>query len=201
MDPPENEPVTVGSTAGGEASTSLLAERARRGDRAAFTQLVERFHRMVYKVVLHRCRDARDAEDVSQDVFLHAYRSIGGLREPDAFVSWLLRIAQHRALRFHRNRARRAIVLAEAADEVRRRAADSAGPAHEDRGAEELVAGLPECERMALRWKYLEGCSYEEIGERLSMSFHQVDYLLRKAKRALRAAVLGARRRLEGSSG
>jgi DNA-directed RNA polymerase specialized sigma24 family protein len=53
----------------------------------------------------------------------------------------------------------------------------------------ELVRSLGDEYRLALVWKYLEGCSYEEIGERLSMSFNQVDYLLRKAKTALRDAV------------
>ena len=50
----------------------------------------------------------------------------------------------------------------------------------------ELVSQLPDEMRLALIWKYVEGLSYDEIGERLSMSFHQVDYLMRRARATLR---------------
>ena len=41
--------------------------------------------------------------------------------------------------------------------------------------------------RLALTWKYVDGLDYDTIGERLSLSFHQVDYLMRRARKALKA--------------
>ena len=51
----------------------------------------------------------------------------------------------------------------------------------------EWLDQLPDEMRLALTWKYVDGLDYETIGERLSLSFHQVDYLMRRARKALKS--------------
>ncbi len=171
-----------------------LAAAAQAGERTAFEELVQRCHRLVFKIAFHKTSHRTDAEDVTQEVFLHAFRSLGRLREPQAFLSWLIAIAHNRANRFCRSRQSRRRTGEEARQQLElekerqdRELTRSEEPAAEN--VRELVRALPEEYRQALTWKYLDGFSYEEIGKHLSLSFNQVDYLLRRAKKALRGAM------------
>ena len=79
-----------------------LAEKARGGDRVAFNRLVDRFQPEILRMVYYRVRPHADAEDLTQDIFMKAYRNIKNLREPNRFKSWLYRIAVNRVRDFHR---------------------------------------------------------------------------------------------------
>ncbi|MFP6762764.1 MAG: sigma factor, partial [Planctomycetaceae bacterium] len=76
-----------------ETQIRSLVQLAQSGDREAFGQLVTAFEPIVYRVVLRRLRDASDAREVTQEVFLRAMRKIGQLREPERFAGWLRQIA------------------------------------------------------------------------------------------------------------
>ena len=175
-----------------------LARACQGGDSAAFAELVQRYERLVFKIAWQKTHNRADAEDVTQDVFMHAFRSLPRLRDPQAFLGWLIAIANNRAYRFFRSRQSKLATHEEARQEQERENTRSVKEPG-DPQVVELVRSLPEEYRIALTMKYLEGCSYHEIGERLSMSFHQVDYLLRKAKRALREAANRDRRKLSDS--
>lgn len=177
--PPPPEPI----------EDAVLAERAAGGDREAFRTLLERYHRLIYKIAYQKSRNDADSEDILQDVFLHAWRSLPKLRDPQAFLGWLMAIAHNRANRYCDRRRRKVVVLDEARATLEERARYRAHRAESDDDGGELIRRLPDEMRLALTWKYLDSCSYEEIGERLDMSFHQVDYLLRRAKAALRREV------------
>jgi RNA polymerase sigma-70 factor (ECF subfamily) len=166
-----------------------LAIRAAAGDREAYRTLIERYHRLIYKIAYRKSGNEADAEDIVQDICLHAWRSLPRLRDPQAFLGWLMAIGQNRANRYCDRRRRKVVVLDEARRTLEERERSRAERAEADEEGGELVRRLPDEMRLALTWKYLDGCSYEEIGERLEMSFHQVDYLLRRAKSALRREV------------
>ena len=76
-----------------ERPDDLLVGEARRGDRGAFAELVRRHERRVYGLVFRMVRDHSDADDLAQEVFLMAFRSIGSFRRGAAFSTWLHRIA------------------------------------------------------------------------------------------------------------
>ena len=65
--------------------------RARDGDRAAYGELVERFQSTVYAVALARLRNPTEAQELAQEVFLHAMRKLPQLREVQCFAGWLRR--------------------------------------------------------------------------------------------------------------
>ncbi len=69
-----------------------LIERARMGDPESFCQLTKRYHRRVFLLALHYCRNAHDAEDLSQEVWLKAYRAISKFRGEAGFYTWLRHI-------------------------------------------------------------------------------------------------------------
>ncbi len=82
-----------------------LVRESRTGSRAAFDQLVERYHRRALNVAGRRVGDAHDAQDVVQVAFERAYRHVGHLEDEYRFGSWLLRIVTNLALNHRRDRA------------------------------------------------------------------------------------------------
>lgn len=70
-----------------------LVQQAQAGSRVAFGRLVEVFQNVIFAVVMRRLRNAAEAAEVTQDVFLRALRKLPQLREPERFAGWLKRIA------------------------------------------------------------------------------------------------------------
>lgn len=75
-----------------------LVERARAGDAQAFTRLVERYERKIYRLAKHITQNDEDAEDVLQESFLKAYSNLDTFQMQSKFYTWLVRIAVNEAL-------------------------------------------------------------------------------------------------------
>src|SRR6516225_8800243 len=75
-----------------------LVELARAGDRAAYGELVERFRTTVYGIALARLRNPAEAEELTQEVFLHGMRKLPQLREASCFAGWLRQITVRMAI-------------------------------------------------------------------------------------------------------
>jgi RNA polymerase sigma-70 factor (ECF subfamily) len=84
-------------------SEAQLIESAKTGDREAFCRLAQSYERRLYHLALHYCRDAHDAEDLSQEVWLKAYRSLNSFRGDSSFYTWLRRIAINTFLNHQRD--------------------------------------------------------------------------------------------------
>jgi RNA polymerase sigma-70 factor, ECF subfamily len=80
-------------------SDEQLADSARRGDRAAFGTLVNRYQERLLRFLQTRCRSRADAEDVMQDAFVDAWRYLQSYNSRWRFSTWLYRIAIRRAAR------------------------------------------------------------------------------------------------------
>jgi len=80
-----------------------LIRRAQGGDLEAFCRLAKSYERRVYSLALHYCRDAHDAEDLSQEVWLKAFRSLGGFRFQSGFYTWLRQILVNSFLNHRRS--------------------------------------------------------------------------------------------------
>jgi RNA polymerase sigma-70 factor (ECF subfamily) len=77
---------------------TVLVERAKTGDREAYGELVTRFQSSVYAMALARVRDPLEAQELAQDVFVHAMRKLPQLRDPRCFAGWLRRITARMAI-------------------------------------------------------------------------------------------------------
>ena len=95
MDDPTNCGLLV-STSG--VSDSELVELARRGDHAAFGVLVDRHRSSAFRAALAALGSPDDAEEVTQEAFVAAFRALAGFREQASFKTWLLSIAWRKAL-------------------------------------------------------------------------------------------------------
>src|SRR5512135_1940456 len=86
------------------ADDTVLIREAQRGDRAAFEELVRQYDQAVLRLALHLTGSPADAQDVYQEAFLKAYRSIGNFRFECSFYTWLYRIVTNLCLDYLRKR-------------------------------------------------------------------------------------------------
>jgi RNA polymerase sigma-70 factor (ECF subfamily) len=80
------------------SDTAFLVERARKGDRLAYGELVERFQPTVYALALSRLRNVAEAQELTQEVFIHAMLKLDQLRDVACFAGWLRQITVRMAL-------------------------------------------------------------------------------------------------------
>jgi RNA polymerase sigma-70 factor (ECF subfamily) len=93
-----------------------LLQRIRTGDRDAFTWLMRRYNRRLYRVARSVLRDDAEAEDALQDAYLQAYRALPTFRGESALATWLTRIVVNAALMRQRKTGRLADVIELGAD-------------------------------------------------------------------------------------
>lgn len=89
------------------AGVTLLVRRAKAGDRRAFDELVRRYRERIYALALHITGNKSEADDVTQDVFLRAYRVLESFEGRSQFFTWLYRMAINHSLNACRKRKRR----------------------------------------------------------------------------------------------
>src|ERR1043165_3637726 len=89
------------------ATATALVEAARAGDDKAFEALVRRYRKRIYALALHMTGSASEADDITQEVFLKAYRALPGFEGRSQFFTWVYRMTVNRSLNAKRDRARR----------------------------------------------------------------------------------------------
>ena len=172
---------------------ALLVERCRRGDTRAFEALVEAHQDRAYALALRIVRTAQDAEEVAQDAFVRAWRSIGEFRGESAFGTWLHRIVVRRALdRAETLRARGAREVDSDAEDLERQTLPPTHATHggsqEARRLARLMEMLPPVQRAALSLHYYEDRSVTEIATLLEMPEGTVKTHMSRARATLRQA-------------
>jgi RNA polymerase sigma-70 factor (ECF subfamily) len=152
-----------------------LVERVQRGDKTAFDLLVRKYQHRVGKLVMRYLRDPADAEDVTQEAFIKAYRALPKFRGESAFYTWLYRIAINTAKNAAVARSRSPVEYdldlqnSDESYDLQARMADHDTPealalADEIRVVvESAIASLPEELRTAIVLRELDGQSYEAI--------------------------------------
>lgn len=181
--------------AAARAAEREIVRACQRGDREAFDRLVERYQRDVYRLCYRYVGHHEDANDLAQEVFLRAWRSVGRFRGDSSFSTWIYRIAvnaclNHRAVKRPPTQdlpetlpdpARGALSRAESDEEVRR-----------VRGA---IARLPEKQKATLILKLYHDLSHEEVAQVLGSSVGTVKSNLFHALGNLRRLLGGEPRR------
>ena len=152
-----------------------LIQRAQNGDREAFGVLLRSYQRRIYSLALHYTRNPMDAEDLSQEVWLKAYRSLSGFRGECGFYTWLRQITIHTLL----NQQRASFWLFGKKSSTRVSLDDVELPQSieaslHDRLLIEQVRQVLETltprERLIFLLKHQEGMTYEEIADSCGVS-------------------------------
>jgi RNA polymerase sigma-70 factor, ECF subfamily len=170
------------------SDVALVAETLR-GDAKAFEILVRRYERPVRATGFAVLRDWHAAQDAAQEAFLNAYMHLGSLRNPGRFGPWILTIAHNRALAVsHLNRSHQPL------DE----APDPVGPpasCTDAVGLFDLIAQLPDHERVVVMLRYLEGHDVAAIAVIRNSSVGTVTKQLSRAYRRLEKMIAEGERR------
>ena len=145
---------------------ALIVEQVLAGDVDAFAVLVGRYRESCARYALHMLGNREDAEEVLQDAFVRAYRSLGRCEDPERFGAWLFRILVNRCRTAGARRARRTKTFL--ADDGALMTASEEHPAEQWAWREEIERALGELrpeQREAFLLKYVEGLGYDEMAE------------------------------------
>lgn len=177
-------------------SDQQLVERVQAGDKSAFDLLVRKYQHRVLKLVGRFVSDAAEAEDVSQEAFLKAYRALPSFRGDSAFYTWLYRIAINTAKNALVSNRRRPIDFdldLQDPEQYDRHARLKEGDTPEGvllteeirNVVERAMEQLPEDLRTAIVLRELEGLSYEEIAEAMDCPVGTVRSRIFRAREAI----------------
>lgn len=171
-----------------------LIASAKNGDTRAFEQLARTHQGIALRVAYLVVRDSSEAEDVTQDAFVKAYRALDKFRAEAPFRPWLLRIVRNEALnRVRSTKRRESLALQVANDPVSGDAAPS--PEAEVMSREErgrllgLIEDLPERYRSVIVHRYLLDLSEEETSQILGLPVGTVKSRRSRAVQRLRKSL------------
>ncbi len=176
------------------ASVAPLIAQARRGDAAAFTELVGACRSLIYRWSVVATGDPDDAEDVTQEVLVRLHEHLGRYRSGSRFTSWLYRITRNAATDRLRSRARRRRLRVEGASASAAAFVD--GPddrlLHAETGqiVRSLLEALPDRQRQVLDLIDLQGHDPAEAAAMLGIEAGTVRAHLHRARRSLRSRLL-----------
>lgn len=175
-----------------------LVTRLQAGSDAAFDWLVTYYHASVYNLVYGILSDSADAADVTQEVFLHAFRGIHGFRRGSSLKTWLYRISVRQALNHRRwcwrhHRQQISIDGDEEGNTSVLELQDAEATPFEQFATREMqqtvrraLVAVPTAFRSAVILRDLEGLSYEEIAEVLEVSVGTVKSRILRGRRLLK---------------
>ncbi len=146
-------------------SDAELVNRARDGDREAFSALLRRYEKPVLAITMSILHHTSDAHDAAQDAFVIAYEKLNRLWRPSKFGAWLLQIARRSAFRIRKRRALRS------AEPISENLCERDSSSHPNNGSlsamsermTRLIAQLPAQERVIVMLRYLNQLEMSEI--------------------------------------
>lgn len=178
---------------------AALMLRVKRGDRAAFAELVEKYKQPLFNFICRTLRDETESEDLTQNVFLQVYKSRQRYERTAKFSTWLFTIARNLCLNEIRRRSRHP---AESIEESHVEYEDQPQRQYEDKTIflptenvlhgelaqkiEAALGELPENQRTAILLCRQDELSYEEIAEILDCSLSATKSLIHRGRETLK---------------
>ena len=178
---------------------AVLMLRVKRGDRAAFAELVEKYRQPLFNFVFRTLRDETETEDVAQNTFLQVWKSRARYERTAKFSTWLFSIARNLCLNEIRRRSRHP---AESLEETHAEHDDQPSRQYEDKKVflptenvlhgelakkiEEALDELPENQRTAILLCRQDEVSYEEIAEILGCSLSATKSVIHRGRETLK---------------
>jgi RNA polymerase sigma factor (sigma-70 family) len=177
-----------------QQSDAELVERVQKGETRCFAELLSRHQDQVFSLALRFVRGERDAEDISQEAFLRAYRGLEEFRRDSKFSTWLYRITWNLCadwLRRNRKPGRTTMAIDDASDlpdgrvELEQRLL-----AEEEKEKVRLALdGLDDKYRAVLVLHYYQRMSYDQVAAVLEVPMKTVETRLYRARKLLRESL------------
>ncbi len=185
-----------------------IVAQAREGREAAYRELIRRYERPVFSLILRMVRDRQLAEDLSQETFIKALNAIGSYRPEFKFSSWIFKIANNAAIDHLRRREVDTLSLDGAPNATSQDDIEATALQVGDKGetplaeleARELGTAIeraigqlrPEY-RSCILLRHVEGLAYEEIAQLLDLPLGTVKTYIHRARHELRGMLAGLR--------
>jgi RNA polymerase sigma-70 factor (ECF subfamily) len=184
----------------GEREADLvLVERVQSGDREAFGLLVSKYQRRLMRLVMRFVRDSAEAEDVTQEAFIKAYRALPGFRGESAFYTWLYRIGVNTAKNWLIAHGRRMPTVSDlAGDKDETEGIEDGGLLRDDNTPDRVLMSkqigetvnlamdaLPDDLRTAISLREIDGLTYEEIAQVMDCPIGTVRSRIFRAREAI----------------
>ena len=166
-----------------EAIAETPLDRARTGDGDAFATIVAVHEAMVFSLAYHFFNDRSRAEEIAQDVFLQLYRKLGDIESPSHLTHWLRQVTTRRCIDQLRRTKLRAVPL-ETIEEIP--SSDRTADPLFDRRMRQLIAELPDMQRVIVTLRYQEDLDPSEICRIVEMPVNTVKSHLHRALQSLR---------------
>lgn len=172
-----------------------LVERWKAGDESAFVELVERHEKRVFRLLMRMMGNREEAEDVAQETFLSLHRHGRNFRNESRFSTFVYRVAANAALNRRRSlgrartRVQKLVARQAAGDDLPAAPRDPEAAAHGSEVANQVqqaLGTLPEGMRMPLIMYEMEGLSYGEIADSLSVAEGTVKSRIHRARQMLK---------------
>lgn len=174
-----------------------LVEAVLAGNADAFAVIFKRYHRLVHITALNILRDAREAEDLTQTVFLEIYRHLAQFDPGRGTLKvWLLQFAYSRSVhrrnyllvrQFHKH-----VELSEGEEGDGHWSPARLHPEESARLTREILAALPEAQRRTIEMYFFEGLSFKEIAQRRHENFANVRHHYYRGLERLRSYLQAA---------
>ncbi|MDH7601385.1 MAG: sigma-70 family RNA polymerase sigma factor [Armatimonadota bacterium] len=178
-----------------EKPDATLVARTKEGDVEAFAELVARHQASVYSVVSRMISSRDDTEDIVQEIFVRAFKSIGCFKQDSSFGTWIYRIAVNTAIKHMRGSKIRSAASIDDPDSglsdtltdgESDRPGDAAEKAERSEAVRRAVQMLPEHHRAVVVLHYFENLSCAEIAEIMDCSvgtvWSRLHYACKKLK-------------------
>jgi RNA polymerase sigma-70 factor (ECF subfamily) len=163
--------------------------RAKKGDRTAFGQIVEKYQRPVYNICFHMLKNAAEAEDAAQEVFLRTYTKLDTYDDTRQFSTWLFSVASHHCLDRWKKRRFQLISWDDLTEGLSDR--ETTQPekvlldAEETLEVHHLLQTLRADYRLIVILKYWHKMSYQEIAQTLDTTVSTIKSRLYRARKML----------------
>ncbi|MEW6426727.1 MAG: sigma-70 family RNA polymerase sigma factor [Thermodesulfobacteriota bacterium] len=166
----------------------------RQGNKSAFDRLVLLFQNKIYTLALNYVKQTEEARDLTQEIFITAYRALPQLKEDSKFTAWLYQIAVNHCRNRYKRLKRQGYFISQSLD-------DQDAPLHlpsadaTEKNAEhrdmlkvvmETMASMSETEQEILQLRDIQHLSYEEISEALDLPLGTVKSKLNRARTRLK---------------
>jgi RNA polymerase sigma-70 factor (ECF subfamily) len=171
-----------------------LVQRARQGEQEAFAQLYESHFDKIFRYVVLKIRNQAEAEDMTQQVFIKAYESIGSYQSQGVpFTAWLFRIAHNQMVDYVRKQSKKQTVPLDESLQIK----DDCDVEHEVEVKIEMekvvlaTAKLTKAQREVISLRFAGGLSITEAAKTMRKSEGAIKALQHSAILALRKTLVG----------
>ena len=170
-----------------------IVQECLNGDSGAFGILVDKYKAGIYAYVYDKLRNFQDAQDVTQEAFLQAYRNLRTLRRWESFGFWLFRIARNQCGKWIRTQSRRpdrAFIEDQNPKALEAASLDIYRDSQIDESLQEALNSLPETYREVLMLHYFGGMTIKNIASAIGLSPNAVGVRLSRARARLREEMI-----------